>query len=127
MTDTRQRVFVVDDEPVIAITLASILCLKGYNARSFVDPRQALEAFHDECPDLLISDVMMPELTGVDLAIQVKAICPGCRVLLISGQAATDDLLGPAREHGHDFQLLAKPVTPPRLLEIVQQSFQPTA
>jgi CheY-like chemotaxis protein len=69
-----------------------------------------------EAPDLLISDVMMPQLSGIDLAIQMKEECPGCQILLFSGQAETVDLLQTAREQGHNFQLLSKPVHPTDLL-----------
>jgi DNA-binding NtrC family response regulator len=118
-------VFVVDDERVIATTLAAILRLNGFIADPFVRPFDALEAARVNPPDLLISDVVMPDISGVELAIQMKAICPDCRVLLFSGQAATADLLLAAREQGHDFQLLSKPVHPTELLaqvgKLVQQ------
>ena len=127
MSQTKQRVFVVDDEPVIAMTMVAILCLHEYAARSFTDPLKALETFRHECADVLLSDVMMPGLTGVDLAMQVRSLCPECRVLLISGNAATCDLLSSARLNGHDFQLLAKPVFPLRVIETIQQSFHPAA
>lgn len=68
-------VFVVDDEEVIASSLATILKLHGgLRARSFTKPLEALEAARLEAPDLLISDVMMPELSGIDLAIQVREL-----------------------------------------------------
>ena len=67
-------------------------------------------------PDLLISDVVMPQLSGIDLAIRVKEQCPACKVLLFSGQAQTADLLEVARIQGHDFELLAKPIHPADLL-----------
>ena len=127
MARMKQLVFVVDDEPVIAMTLVAILCLHGYEAKSFTDPLKALEAFQNDCADLLLSDVMMPGITGVDLAMRVKSVCPKCRVLLISGNAETNDLLSSARLHGHDFQLLAKPLLPPRLIETIQQSFRTAA
>jgi DNA-binding response OmpR family regulator len=110
------RVFVVDDERVIASTLAAILQLNGFAANYFVHPLHALDAARVNPPDLLISDVMMPELSGVELAIRIKALCPNCKVLLFSGQAATADLLLAAREQGHDFQLLSKPIHPTELL-----------
>jgi CheY-like chemotaxis protein len=109
-------VFVVDDEPVIACTLAAILSLNGYQVKSFTSPREALEAAHWGAPDLLISDVAMPGITGIDLAIRIKARCPSCKILLFSGQAATQDLLQDARSRGHDFPLLEKPIHPSQLL-----------
>jgi CheY-like chemotaxis protein len=113
------RVFVVDDERVIASTLAAILQLNGFAAHFFVDPLAALDAAGMKAPDILISDVMMPELSGVELAIRIKALCPECKVLLFSGQAGTADLLRAAREQGHDFHLLSKPMHPTELLSQV--------
>jgi DNA-binding response OmpR family regulator len=109
-------VFVVDDEPAIAFTLTTILKLNGYDARCFTNPIEALEAITANRPDLLISDVMMPEMSGVDLAVRFKEQCPSCKVLLFSGQAQTVDLLRVARAQGRDFQLLTKPVHPTDLL-----------
>lgn len=123
MTSKTIRVFVVDDESIIARTLAIILCQKGFNASPYTNPLSALEAAEDLAPDLLISDVAMPELSGVELAIRMKNRHPGCRVLLFSGQAATADLLAEARGAGHDFLLLTKPVHPADLLrQIIQMA-----
>jgi CheY-like chemotaxis protein len=110
------RIFVVDDEHVIASTLAAIFNMNGYSARSFTDPIEALAAAQSDAPDLLISDVAMPSLSGVDLAIQMRARYPMCKILLFSGQAGTLDLLKNARAQGHDFHLLSKPVLPSELL-----------
>jgi CheY-like chemotaxis protein len=110
------RVFVVDDEPVIASTLAAILQMNGFSAKFFTCPLEALTAARLKAPDLLISDVAMPGISGIDLAIQMRALYPTCKVLLFSGQAATLDLLEGARAQGHDFDLLLKPVPPTELL-----------
>jgi CheY-like chemotaxis protein len=109
-------VFVVDDEAVIAQTLAMILNKAGFHATAFDHPAKAIAAGAKSAPDLLISDVMMPDMTGVELAIHLRKSQPDCKVLLFSGQAATADLLAQAREQGYDFDLLAKPVHPADLL-----------
>ena len=110
------RIFVVDDEVVIATTLATILQRSGFDAVSFTEPLRALDEAREKAPDLLISDVMMPVLSGVDLAIRIKSECPACKVLLFSGQAATANLLDAARQDGHDFELLSKPIHPSEFL-----------
>jgi CheY-like chemotaxis protein len=84
------RVFVVDDEHVIASTLAAILTLHGYSATSFTSPQEALAAARSSAPDLLISDVLMPGFSGVDLAIQIKAQCPACKILLFQDRRPTE-------------------------------------
>jgi CheY-like chemotaxis protein len=73
------RVFVVDDEHLIAGSLAAILNMHGYSATSFTSPLEALAAAQSRVPDLLITDVAMPGLSGVDLAILIKAECPECK------------------------------------------------
>jgi CheY-like chemotaxis protein len=110
------RVFVVDDERVIASTLAAILQNNGFSARFFTSPLEALAAARLKAPDLLISDVAMPGISGIELAIRMRAQYPTCKVLLFSGQAATTDLLENARAQGYDFDLLLKPLPPAELL-----------
>jgi len=110
------HIFVVDDEIAISETLACILSRNGFKVSSFTDPLKALDRVSSSPPDLLLTDVIMPRLSGVDLAIQIRERCPTCKILLFSGQAETVDLLGSAREQGHDFSLLAKPVHPLELL-----------
>ena len=113
---TRTVAFVVDDEDVIASTLELILLSRGFAVRSFVDPADAAEAAQSTKPDFLLTDVMMPKLNRIELAIKVKEINPECCVLLFSGQASTSDLLARASEEGHSFDVLAKPVHPLELL-----------
>lgn len=117
----RTVAFVVDDEDVIASTLELILLSRGFSVRSFVDPTDAAEAARTIKPNFLLTDVMMPKLNGIELAIKVKAINPDCCVLLFSGQASTSDLLARASEEGHCFDVLAKPVHPLELLEKIAE------
>jgi DNA-binding NtrC family response regulator len=116
------RIFVVDDETVIAATLAMILKTSGFDARSFTNPLEALSVADVEPPQLLITDVVMPEMLGTDLAIEMKRRCPDCKILLFSGQAATSDLLAKARTEGHEFNLLTKPVHPADLLREIRKT-----
>lgn len=115
------KVFVVDDERVIAFTLAAILTQSGFAATAFTNPKDVLDRAQSESPDLLLSDVMMPEMSGIDLAMELKIRCPECKILLFSGQAATASLLEDARSKGHDFALLSKPIHPTDLLTTIRK------
>ena len=112
----RPRVLVVDDEQVIADTLAKILDLNGYDASAVYTGTAAVESARSLQPDLVISDVIMPDMNGIEAAISIRAFLPSCKILLFSGQAATADLLENARAQGHEFEILAKPVHPSDLL-----------
>lgn len=116
MTQNDRTIFVVDDETVIAQTLAVILNNAGFSATPFDHPQKAIEAAKLSAPQLLISDVVMPGMTGVELGIHFRAAYPDCKILLFSGQASTADLLESARKGGHNFDLLTKPVHPADLL-----------
>jgi DNA-binding NtrC family response regulator len=110
------RIFVVDNDEVIATSLTAILKISGFEAAAFHNPLDALNAARVGPPDLLISEVVMPELSGIELALRFKEECSSCKVLLFSGQAATANLLQKARDQGHDFTLLSKPIHPTDLL-----------
>lgn len=116
----RPRIFVVDDEYIIASTLSTILQRNGFDSTYYTDPLKALEAARQQAPQLLITDVVMPGLSGIDLAIALKEDCPSCKVLLFSGQAATANLLQASREKGHDFELLSKPIHPTEFLKKIK-------
>ena len=108
---------VVDDEKDIAESLTEILILHGYDAQAFENGKSAIESARQRCPDVVISDVIMPVINGVETVIAIQELCPRAQVLLLSGQAATSDILKEARESGHDFQLVGKPVHPYVLLK----------
>jgi CheY-like chemotaxis protein len=116
-TNSRKpKVLVADDERVIADTLTMILNQSGFDARAVYSGETALEIAATFQPDMLISDVIMANLNGIDAAIRIRELLPSIKVLLFSGQAATADLLEKARHDGHEFDILAKPVHPQDLL-----------
>jgi DNA-binding response OmpR family regulator len=110
------RVYIVDDEWIIAETLTAILNRNGFHAQAFHSPNRALVRAIDQPPDILLTDVMMPDLSGIDLAISLRRANNNCRIFLFSGQAGAVDLLCDARRRGYDFELLQKPLHPMQLL-----------
>ena len=88
----------------------------GFEARAVYSGEQALELASTFQPDMLICDVIMLDLNGIDTAIRIRAVLPSIKIVLFSGQAATADLLEKARADGHEFEILAKPVHPTDLL-----------
>ncbi len=122
------RIFVVDDEQCIADTLAVILRNSGYEASAFYNAQGALEQIESCRPDLVISDVVMPGMNGVDMAVLIRDRHPACKVLLFSGQATTVDMLEGVRRQGYKFELLAKPIHPADLLaRVASVSHEPEA
>ncbi len=119
--ELRTRVLIADDEQVIANTLAIIFTRAGFEACAAYSGEAAVQMLTDFKPDLLVSDVVMTGMTGIDAAIAVRMLHPKCRVLLFSGQASTADLLKGARSQGYDFEILTKPIHPANLLDRARQ------
>ena len=121
-SQAKPKVLVADDERVIADTLAIILNQSGFEATAVYNGEKAVEAARTIRPDMLISDVIMTDMNGIDAAITIRTMLPNCKILLFSGQAATADLLDRARVQGHEFEILAKPVHPQDLLARLRSS-----
>jgi CheY-like chemotaxis protein len=113
------QVIVVDDEPVIADSLADILEGEGCRAMAVSGGAAAVELARELRPHVVITDVSMPGMNGIETAIAIRQICPDCRIILFSGHGSTADLLEEARAQGHDFELLPKPVRPEALLKLL--------
>jgi DNA-binding response OmpR family regulator len=113
-----RRVLVVDDESTIADTLTEILNKNGYEATAAYDGEEAIETALVKPPHMLISDVMLPGMNGIELATIMRRIFPECKVLLFSGHSQTSELLlNSTNGSGHHFELLSKPVHPADLLK----------
>jgi CheY-like chemotaxis protein len=110
-------ILVVDDEETLANTTVEILNISGFCAFVAYDGQTALELAAKLHPDILLTDVVMPGMNGVELAVAISKLLPQTRILLISGQAGTIDLLEKARVDGYSFDLVAKPIHPMKLIE----------
>jgi len=121
----RLFILVVDDEKRIADTLVLILNSKGYAAEAAHDGTAALEVCRQKAPNLVLSDVVMPGMNGIELAIAIRQQFPGCHILLFSGQAETSEILEDAKRRGHDFELLAKPLHPEELFLRIKELIGP--
>jgi CheY-like chemotaxis protein len=115
-------VLVADDEIVIADTLQMILAQSGFHAEAVYDGNAAIEKAQEWKPDILLCDVIMPGINGIEVAIQIRSLIPDCRILLLSGQAGVNDLMQGAREQGHEFDLLVKPVYPGDLIRLLRSA-----
>jgi CheY-like chemotaxis protein len=114
-------VLIVDDEKIVADSLVMILKARGYEATAVYSGEGAVDAAAGLEPDVLISDVVMDGMTGIETASEILKIAPSCRVLLLSGHIRTADLLKDAEMHGYQFEILPKPIHPSVLLEYLEK------
>lgn len=116
-SDKKLKVLVADDERIIADTLKLILTQVGYQVATVYDGTSALEIAREWSPDLFLSDVYMPGLSGIDAAIEICGLLPDCKVLLFSGQADLHDLRKEIQSKCHRFEVFSKPIHPTELIE----------
>jgi DNA-binding NtrC family response regulator len=84
------NVLVLDDERKIADKVSSYLLNQGYKAQSAYFPTQAFKVINKEPIDILISDVLMPEMSGLDLLRKIKSLYPHIEVIMITGHGDMD-------------------------------------
>ncbi len=117
----KARVLVIDDDRVVADTLVLVLKFSGYDAVGVYSGEEGLELARQAAYDYLVTDVMMDPMNGIQVSLAMRAICPDCKVLLISGNERSSQLLAEAEREGHAFDILAKPVHPSVILERLRE------
>jgi YesN/AraC family two-component response regulator len=81
----KARILIVDDEALVLLGWESSLKSAGYDVRTALNGKEAIEIAHEQKPDIVITDLIMPEMNGVELCRRIKTISPETEVVLISG------------------------------------------
>lgn len=98
-TEKRARILVADDEPSIRNFLERGLGHAGYSVRTVADGNAALQALQEERFDILLTDIVMPDLDGVTLALKVARDYPQTKILMMTGYSDQ-------RERAHNLDVL---------------------
>jgi len=106
------RILVVDDDQLVADSLAMVLNFSGFVAVATYSGKEAVDLARLGNFDVLMTDVMMEPMNGIQAALEIRNLKPSCRVMLFSGNQRTAELLHEAHSAGHEFEILAKPVHP---------------
>jgi CheY-like chemotaxis protein len=114
-------VLVVDDEQLVADTTAEVLRRNGFRGIAAYGGKQALDLVERLRPDYVLSDVLMPLMNGVELALAIAKLNQATKILLFSGQAGTSVILEQAAAEGHYFDLVAKPIHPDKLIQALRE------
>jgi CheY-like chemotaxis protein len=119
-TDLPYAVLVADDEALIRSTIVAILKAEGYDAVAVKDGVAAVECAQRLQPDIVLADVSMPAMDGVEAAKRIRAAFPKTRIICFSGHAESSELLMQARKDGYDFEFLPKPLKPEALIRALK-------
>jgi CheY-like chemotaxis protein len=125
----KYKILVVDDEPAVADTLCIIFKKRGFDCRAPYSGAAAIACTDEFCLGLLLCDISMPGMNGLEVVSKVTLKCPDCRVLLLTGYYTH---LGNTQKwslsHPTPRRIMSKPVPPALLLEAagaLLQSLQP--
>lgn len=121
MPARKLKVLVIDDDNAVADTLTMVLNFNGFDAIAAYSGERGLQLARQSPYDHLVTDVMMGPMDGIQAAIAIQAISPSCTVLLISGDERASNLLADAVRGGYNFDILAKPVHPSAILELLSK------
>ena len=109
---TNGHVLVIDDDITVADTFAMVLNMDGFEATVAYSGETGVELARNREFEYLVTGVVMPQMNGIEAAIEICRLLPECKVLLVSGDNNSDALLQEALSRGYKFAILAKPVHP---------------
>lgn len=107
------KVVIIDDEKNICLSLISILEDEGYNCQFYQDPLKGLEAIENDIPEIILLDVALPNMNGLEVLKKVKDIDLGIQVIMISGHSGINEAVKAIKLGAFDF--LEKPLSLPKV------------
>lgn len=114
------KILIIDDEEVTRRSLAEILKLEGYSIETRPNGEQGLEALEEEDFDLLLLDLKMPGMNGLEVLEKVPSIAPDTRVIMLTAHGSLDSAIQAIRQGAHDYIL--KPAEPEEILASVSKA-----
>jgi CheY-like chemotaxis protein len=116
----KPRTLVIDDDKVVADTVAMVLNVGGFEATAVYSGETGVELARSREFEYLVTGVVMPQMSGIEAAIEILKLLPKCKVLLVSGDSDSCALLQDALSRGYKFEILAKPVHPAVLFQALR-------
>ncbi|MBU4034258.1 MAG: response regulator [Proteobacteria bacterium] len=122
MSETNTRLLVVDDEPIVGKRLKQVFGKIGFEVETYTDSASALAAIKDKSFDIVVTDLKMEGIDGIEVLKRVRAMNPGTRVIIITGYASPDTA-ELAQKHGV-FAFLAKPFRLDELKQVIYRAVE---
>ncbi len=117
---TRASLVLVDDEEGMCRALGKYLTMEEYEVAAFSDPAKAIEAIRAKPPDVVITDMMMPGLTGMDVLRAARKACEETSVIVMTGYGSIEGAIGAMKEGAFDY--VTKPLNMQALLEVIAKA-----
>src|SRR6266851_3819878 len=116
-------ILVIEDDSELRQVLRLTLGAAGYEVKTAIDGKAAEGLFRSQPPDLVITDIYMPNKDGLEVIMELRASFPQTQIIAISGQVSTKNMLPVASTLGAA-RAIPKPFTPDELLQAVEEVLQ---
>ena len=113
------RVVVIDDEHIVADTLVQILIMHGYKAKAYYSGQTALEDAREFRPEVVLSDVQMQPIDGIEATIRIRELLPDCRMILFTASPVRAEIHQRISKLG--FEFLERPLHPAEVLALLEK------
>jgi DNA-binding response OmpR family regulator len=114
------RILIVDDEEIARVSLAEILRLEGYEIRTASGGASAVELLHKEHFDVMVLDLKMPDMGGIDVLKAIMDTLPDLKVIVLTAHGSMDTAIQALRYHVHDYML--KPALPSQIIDCIESA-----
>lgn len=118
-----RRIVVIDDERIIADTLTLILRRHGYDAKAHYRGESAIASIEAFRPQIVLSDICLPGLDGIETAVKIKELQPRCRIILFTATPERHEIRNRINELG--FEFLQRPLHPSEILRVLCDAPRP--
>jgi DNA-binding NtrC family response regulator len=118
--EQKVQILILDDEPIVGKRLGPALNKMGCEVESFEDPKKALERIEEKTFDIVVTDIRMEDIDGIEILEKVKAKSDHTRVIMITGYATVEVAREALGKGAFDF--IAKPFKPNDLREVVRRA-----
>lgn len=121
MSENKAQVIFIDDDKFIRKSATQSMEMEGFKVESYADAASALAGIDTECTCVIVTDIKMPGISGLELLQRIKEIDANIPVILITGQGDIATAVQAMRDGAHDF--LEKPFAPDNLIEVVRKAY----
>ena len=114
----KTKLLIIEDEKITRRSLSDILSTEGYQVYSAEDGEEGLKIFKEENPAIVITDLRLPKLNGIEVLSAIMSVNPACKVILITAYASVDTAIQSLKIGAYDY--LTKPFSPEKLISILR-------
>jgi DNA-binding NtrC family response regulator len=118
--EQKVQLLILDDEPIVGRRLGPALTKMGCEVESFEDPQKALQRIEEKTFDIVVTDIRMEDIDGIEILERVKARSDHTKVIMITGYATVEVAREALNKGAYDF--IAKPFKPNDLREVVRRA-----